>query len=160
MLGFYRDKLGFELNDIAPGPPAVPLVNWASLRTGSVTLELFDVATYGERDQLHDTGREAVELCFIVDDVDLERIRLNKPASRVTPSSKRIGAVTRPSATRRETGSNSSRCSIPTTRVNARRRPQTSLRNQPDHIQVSAGRAWRSSTATRPTPGPPTCARR
>ena len=47
MLGFYRDQLGFELNDMAPGPPAVPLVNWASLRTGSVTLELFDVATYG-----------------------------------------------------------------------------------------------------------------
>jgi catechol 2,3-dioxygenase-like lactoylglutathione lyase family enzyme len=85
MLGFYRDKLGFEPNDIAPGPPAVPLVNWASLRTGSVTLELFDVATYGNRDQLHDTGREAVELCFIVDDVDRERIRLEQAGVTCDP---------------------------------------------------------------------------
>jgi catechol 2,3-dioxygenase-like lactoylglutathione lyase family enzyme len=85
MLGFYRDKLGFELNDIAPGPPSVPLVNWASLRTGSVTLELFDVATYGNRDQLHDTGREAVELCFIVDDVDRERIRLEQAGVKCDP---------------------------------------------------------------------------
>ena len=85
MLGFYRDKLGFELNDIAPGPPAVPGVNWASLRTGSVTLELFDVATYGNRDQLHDTGREAVELCFIVDDVDRERIRLEQTGVTCDP---------------------------------------------------------------------------
>ena len=76
MLRFYRDQLGFEVNDIAPGPPAVPLVNWASLQTGSAILELFDVATYGDRDQLHDAGREAVELCFIVDDVDRERTRL------------------------------------------------------------------------------------
>lgn len=85
MLGFYRDQLGFELNDIAPGPPAVPLVNWASLRTGSVTLELFDVATYGNRDQLNDTGREAVELCFIVDDVDRERIRLEQAGVTCDP---------------------------------------------------------------------------
>lgn len=69
-------QAGIRAERIAPGPPAVPGVNWASLRTGSVTLELFDVAMYGNRDQLHDTGREAVELCFIVDDVDRERIRL------------------------------------------------------------------------------------
>ena len=85
MLAFYRDKLGFELSDIAPGPPAVPLVNWASLRTGSVTLELFDVATYGNRDQLHDTGREAVELCFIVDDVNRERSRLEQAGVTCDP---------------------------------------------------------------------------
>jgi catechol 2,3-dioxygenase-like lactoylglutathione lyase family enzyme len=76
MLRFYRDKLGFEANDIEPGSPAIPLVNWASLRTGSAVLELFDAATYGQRERLHNTAREAVELCFIVDDVARERARL------------------------------------------------------------------------------------
>jgi len=28
MLRFYRNTLGFEVNDIEPGPPSVPLVNW------------------------------------------------------------------------------------------------------------------------------------
>jgi hypothetical protein len=34
MLGFYRDVLGFETNDIEPGPPCVQVVNWASLLSG------------------------------------------------------------------------------------------------------------------------------
>jgi catechol 2,3-dioxygenase-like lactoylglutathione lyase family enzyme len=85
MLHFYRDKLGFETNDIDPGPPAVPLVNWASLRTGSAILELFDVAAYGNREQLRGAGREAIELCFIVDDVDRERVRLERAGVACDP---------------------------------------------------------------------------
>jgi catechol 2,3-dioxygenase-like lactoylglutathione lyase family enzyme len=76
MLRFYRDKLGFDVDDIDPGPPSRPLVNWASLRTGDVVLELFDVATFGDRDRLNDTGREAIELAFIVDNVEQSRQRL------------------------------------------------------------------------------------
>jgi catechol 2,3-dioxygenase-like lactoylglutathione lyase family enzyme len=76
MLRFYRDQLGFEVHDIDPGPPAVPLVNWASLLTGSVILELFDTATYGATRPGTEAGREAMELCFIVDDVVERRARL------------------------------------------------------------------------------------
>jgi catechol 2,3-dioxygenase-like lactoylglutathione lyase family enzyme len=76
MLGFYRDQLGFAVIDIDPGPPAMPLVNWASLQTGSAILELFDVATYGDPNKLRDSARDVVQLCFIVDDVDTERARL------------------------------------------------------------------------------------
>ena len=45
MLRFYRDALGFETNDIEPGP-------------------------------LRPANRDAVQLCFIVDDVERERKRL------------------------------------------------------------------------------------
>jgi len=76
MLRFYRDQLGFEVNDIEPGPPCEPLVNWASLRTGDVMLELFDVGTFGDREALKESKREAIELAFIVDDVDESRQRL------------------------------------------------------------------------------------
>lgn len=76
MLRFYRDQLGFEVNDIEPGPPCEPLVNWASLRTGDVILELFDVATFGDREGLKESKREAIELAFIVDDVEQSRQRL------------------------------------------------------------------------------------
>jgi catechol 2,3-dioxygenase-like lactoylglutathione lyase family enzyme len=78
MLRFYRDKLGFDVNDIDPGLPSRPLVNWASLRTGDVILELFDVATFGDRMRLSDTEREAIELAFIVDNVEESRQRLER----------------------------------------------------------------------------------
>lgn len=70
MLRFYRDTLGFEVNDIEPGPPSIPLVNWASLRTGSIVLELFDGATFWDADLLANANRHAAQLCFIVDDVE------------------------------------------------------------------------------------------
>ena len=35
MLRFYRDALGFQTNEMDPGPPSIPMVNWASLRTGN-----------------------------------------------------------------------------------------------------------------------------
>jgi predicted enzyme related to lactoylglutathione lyase len=76
MLRFYRDALGFETNDIEPGPPCVPLVNWASLLSGSVIIELFDAATFWDNELLRAANRDAVQLCFIVDDVEHERERL------------------------------------------------------------------------------------
>jgi predicted enzyme related to lactoylglutathione lyase len=76
MLTFYREQLGFDVNDIEPGPPSVPLVNWASLRTGSVVIELFDAATHWDPKLLRSANRDAVQLCFIVDDVQAERTRL------------------------------------------------------------------------------------
>jgi predicted enzyme related to lactoylglutathione lyase len=60
-------------------------VNWASLRTGDVILELFDVATFGDRDRLSDTGREAIELAFIVDDVEHSRQRLEQVGVSCAP---------------------------------------------------------------------------
>jgi catechol 2,3-dioxygenase-like lactoylglutathione lyase family enzyme len=76
MLEFYRDRLGFPTIDIDPGPPAEPLVNWASLNAGHAILEIFDVDTYGNRDELRDTNRLAVQICFMVDDVEAEHARL------------------------------------------------------------------------------------
>jgi catechol 2,3-dioxygenase-like lactoylglutathione lyase family enzyme len=77
MLRFYRDQLGFEVNDIDPGPPSKPLVNWASLRTGDVILELFDAAAFGhELQAASPDGREAIELAFIVYSVEQSRDRL------------------------------------------------------------------------------------
>ena len=76
MLSFYRDALGFEPSDTDPGPPCQPLVNWASLRTGGVTIELFDAQTFWDSRRLQRTYRDAVQLCFIVDDVKRERGRL------------------------------------------------------------------------------------
>jgi len=76
MLRFYRDALGFEVNDIEPGPPSVPMVNWASLRTGSVVIELFDAAVFCDTTLLQDTNRHAMQLCFIVDNVEMQRARL------------------------------------------------------------------------------------
>jgi catechol 2,3-dioxygenase-like lactoylglutathione lyase family enzyme len=78
MLHFYRDQLGFDVNDIDPGPPAVPLTNWVSLSTGSAILELFDAATYADAEKLRSTNRESIELCFIVDDVEAERQQLRR----------------------------------------------------------------------------------
>jgi catechol 2,3-dioxygenase-like lactoylglutathione lyase family enzyme len=77
MLRFYRDTLGFDVNDIEPGPPSVPLVNWASLQTGGVVLELFDAETFWDPELLDDANRQAVQLCFIVDDVEREQARLD-----------------------------------------------------------------------------------
>lgn len=85
MLSFYRDALGLEVNDIEPGPPSVPMVNWASLRTGSVTIELFDAATFWDTKLLHGTNRDAVQLCFIVDNVERERARLEAASVRCDP---------------------------------------------------------------------------
>jgi catechol 2,3-dioxygenase-like lactoylglutathione lyase family enzyme len=76
MLRFYRDALGFEVNDIEPGPPSVPMVNWVSLRTGSVTIELFDSAIFWDAELLRRANRDAVQLCFIVANVEHERARL------------------------------------------------------------------------------------
>jgi catechol 2,3-dioxygenase-like lactoylglutathione lyase family enzyme len=78
MLRFYRDELGFDVNNIDPGPPSDPLVNWASLRTGDVLLELFDAATFGDLPRLGDAAREAIELAFIVDNVEESRKRLTR----------------------------------------------------------------------------------
>jgi len=74
-LRFYRDRLGLQVHDIDPGPPSVPLVNWASLSAGRVILELFDAKSFG-RDSPRGSGRAAIELAFIVDDVDESRERL------------------------------------------------------------------------------------
>jgi catechol 2,3-dioxygenase-like lactoylglutathione lyase family enzyme len=86
MLRFYRDALGFETNDLEPGPPCVPMVNWASLRTGAVTMELFDAATFWDTKLLRGANREAVQLCFIVDDVQRERERLEAAGVRCDPA--------------------------------------------------------------------------
>jgi hypothetical protein len=52
MLSFYRDALGFEVADVDPGAPRVPMVNWVSSRTRMVTIELFDAAKDPERNWL------------------------------------------------------------------------------------------------------------
>ena len=75
-VSFYRDALGFETTDVEPGPPCVPMVNWASLRTGDVTIELFDARTFWDARLLQRSNRDAVQLCFVVDDVQRERDRL------------------------------------------------------------------------------------
>ena len=85
MLRFYRDALGFETTDVQPGPPCVPMVNWASLRTGGVTLELFDGATFWDTKLLRGANRDAVQLCFIVKDVERERGQLEAKGVRCDP---------------------------------------------------------------------------
>jgi catechol 2,3-dioxygenase-like lactoylglutathione lyase family enzyme len=76
MLAFYRDVVGLAPNDIDPGPPCVPMLNWASLDSGAGTIELFDAATFWDTGLLRGANRDAVQLCFIVDDVERERARL------------------------------------------------------------------------------------
>ena len=76
MLRYYRDVLGFPTNDIDPGPPSIPMVNWASLRTGDVSIELFDATTFWDTSLLSRTNRDAAQLCFMVDNVQKERARL------------------------------------------------------------------------------------
>jgi catechol 2,3-dioxygenase-like lactoylglutathione lyase family enzyme len=76
-LCFYRDRLGLQVLDIDPGPPSVPFVNWASLSAGGVILELFDARSFG-RGSPRGSGRDAIELAFIVDNVDESRKRLEK----------------------------------------------------------------------------------
>ena len=75
-LSFYRDALGFAATDVDPGPPCIPMTNWASLRTGGVTIELFDGEAFWDTTLLRGTNRDAVQLCFLVDDVRRERERL------------------------------------------------------------------------------------
>jgi catechol 2,3-dioxygenase-like lactoylglutathione lyase family enzyme len=70
-LSFYRDALGFEVNEVNPGPPCVPLVNWVSLLTGTLVVELFDAKVFAPGlDAANDS--DGIELCFIVDDVSRE----------------------------------------------------------------------------------------
>jgi hypothetical protein len=52
------------------------MVNWASLRTGSVSFELFDAETFWDSSVLHRANRDATQLFFIVDSVPQERARL------------------------------------------------------------------------------------
>lgn len=79
MLHFYRDQLGCTVTDLEPGPPAEPLVNWAHMVVGNMILELFDATAYcRDIERLRADTREAIELCFIVDDVDVERARLEQ----------------------------------------------------------------------------------
>lgn len=85
MLRFYRDALGFQTNDIVPGPPSIPMVNWASLRTGSVIIELFDAQTFWDPSLLHRANRDATQLCFIVDSVRRERARLQAAGVECDP---------------------------------------------------------------------------
>jgi catechol 2,3-dioxygenase-like lactoylglutathione lyase family enzyme len=85
MLRFYRDALGLETTDVQPGPPCVPMVNWASLQAGGVTVELFDGRTFWDTKLLKATNRNAVQLCFIVDDVQRERARLEAEGARCDP---------------------------------------------------------------------------
>jgi catechol 2,3-dioxygenase-like lactoylglutathione lyase family enzyme len=76
MLRFYRDVLGFEMNDLDPGPPCVPMVNWASFWAGGAIIELFDAAAFRGAEASRTDNRDAVQLCFIVDDVRRHRDRL------------------------------------------------------------------------------------
>ena len=46
MLRFYRDVLGFEANDIEPGPPCVPMANWASPDGPDAFGGIRSIATY------------------------------------------------------------------------------------------------------------------
>ena len=85
MLRFYRDALGFQTNDIDPGPPSIPMVNWASLRTGSVSIELFDAQTFWDSSLLQRANRDAIQLCFIVDSVQRERERLQAAGVQCDP---------------------------------------------------------------------------
>ncbi|HLI72632.1 MAG TPA: VOC family protein [Acidimicrobiales bacterium] len=77
MLRFYRDALGFHAKNIDPGPPSIPMVNWVSLRTGDVSVELFDATTFWDTSLLRRANRDAVQLCFIVDSVQRECVRLS-----------------------------------------------------------------------------------
>ena len=52
------------------------MVNWVSLRSGAVTIELFDAATFWDAKLLRGANRDALQLSFIVDDVERERERL------------------------------------------------------------------------------------
>ena len=85
MLAFYRDTLGFGTNDLDPGPPCIPMVNWASLTSGSVIIELFDAATFWDPTLLRSANRDAAQLCFIVDDLPVERTRLSAAGVELDP---------------------------------------------------------------------------
>jgi catechol 2,3-dioxygenase-like lactoylglutathione lyase family enzyme len=85
MLDFYRDKLSFSTNDVESGPPCVPLVNWASLSSGALTMELFDAGTFWDKALVRDANRNAVQLCFVVDDVSVERGRLSAKGVELDP---------------------------------------------------------------------------
>ena len=85
MLTFCRDKLGLVTNDLEPGPPSLPMVNWASMSSGSLTIELFDAATFWDQSLLRDANRHAIQLCFVVNDVSTERNRLSAMGVEMDP---------------------------------------------------------------------------
>ncbi len=76
MLSFYRDALGFQTNEIDPGPPSIPMVNWVSLRSGNASIELFDAQTFWDSSLLRRANRDTTQLCFTVESVAHERARL------------------------------------------------------------------------------------
>jgi catechol 2,3-dioxygenase-like lactoylglutathione lyase family enzyme len=61
------------------------MINWASLRTCAVTIELFDAATFWDIKLVRGASRHGVQLCFIVDDVQRERARLEHAGVRCDP---------------------------------------------------------------------------
>jgi catechol 2,3-dioxygenase-like lactoylglutathione lyase family enzyme len=73
-LAFYRDVLALDPIDVDPGPPAKPLVSWASFLAGNIILELFDAKEYCR--DVDGGSRDQIELALYVDDVDQERSRL------------------------------------------------------------------------------------
>ncbi|HUI05128.1 MAG TPA: VOC family protein [Acidimicrobiales bacterium] len=85
MLGFYRDTLGLDIKDLDPGPPSIPLVNWVSLRAGETSIELFDSQTFWDSGLLDGANRQAAQLCFLVDDVQRERARLESAGVECDP---------------------------------------------------------------------------
>ena len=111
MLRFYRDALGFQTNEMDPGPPSIPMVNWASLRTGNTRVELFDAQTFWDQNLLRRANRDTAQLCFIVDSVPRNEHVSRLRVWTVTPSSARNGVRTRPFGIRRAIGWISSRCS-------------------------------------------------
>jgi catechol 2,3-dioxygenase-like lactoylglutathione lyase family enzyme len=70
MLGFYRDTLGLEVNDVDPGPGHVVGGDWASLQAGALRIELFDHAVHGRTLAFPQPRENAVVITFEVDDVD------------------------------------------------------------------------------------------
>jgi predicted enzyme related to lactoylglutathione lyase len=50
-----------------------------------VIIELFDAATFGDPELLRSANRDAVQMCFIVDDVERERQRLVQSGAECDP---------------------------------------------------------------------------
>lgn len=86
MLRFYRDALGFDINELDPGPPCLPMENWVSFDThGAATIELFDAAAFWDPTLLGKANRHAVQVCFRVDNVEAERSRLESSGVTCDP---------------------------------------------------------------------------
>jgi catechol 2,3-dioxygenase-like lactoylglutathione lyase family enzyme len=110
MLAFYRDALGFDVTDVDSGPPCIPMVNWASLRTGTLTIELFDAATFGTRN----CCAAQTEMRFsCASSSSMSRGNGNgskRTASTAIRSSAKRGARTHHFVIRRATGCKSTKC--------------------------------------------------